>query len=181
MGGSSARGGRGKGRSSVGIHIQEHTTPPPSIGVTAPAPVSIAATAAMLVVLATPAVPATPATPATLSAREFYIAKLDVKDAVELAALAGGFSFEDDGGEACVRASEGGRGSVGSGDRGFHVGVGEVVVEYCVGAGGGAWMVDGFGYLEVGDRGVNGCGGDMVGEAVSDDSRGGGGKEEERE
>ncbi|GAB2215854.1 hypothetical protein Droror1_Dr00020259 [Drosera rotundifolia] len=56
MGRSLARGGRGKERSSVGIHIQEHTTPPPSIGVAAPAPVCIAATAAMLVVPTTPAV-----------------------------------------------------------------------------------------------------------------------------
>ncbi|GAB2236056.1 hypothetical protein Droror1_Dr00027786 [Drosera rotundifolia] len=35
----SARGGRGKGPSSGGIHIQEQTTPPPFIGVAAPAPV----------------------------------------------------------------------------------------------------------------------------------------------
>ncbi|GAB2248659.1 hypothetical protein Droror1_Dr00008541, partial [Drosera rotundifolia] len=40
----SARVGRGKGGSAVGIHIQEHTTPPPSIGDAAPAPVCTPAT-----------------------------------------------------------------------------------------------------------------------------------------
>ncbi|GAB2220914.1 hypothetical protein Drorol1_Dr00012073 [Drosera rotundifolia] len=54
----SARGGRGKGRSLVGIHIQEQTTPPPSIA----APATTAT-------LDVPVVPAVGATPATLSVR----------------------------------------------------------------------------------------------------------------
>ncbi|GAB2265559.1 hypothetical protein Dimus_000602, partial [Dionaea muscipula] len=91
----STRGGRGKGRSSIGIHIQEHTTPPPSISVAVPTPVCTPATAAtsapvctptlatmsavpvmsamptmpalpaMPVVPSTPAVPAMPAVPTT--------------------------------------------------------------------------------------------------------------------
>ncbi|GAB2276065.1 hypothetical protein Dimus_010806, partial [Dionaea muscipula] len=63
-GGHSTRGGRGKGRSSVGIHIQEHTTPPPSIGVAALTPVCIPATADTSAPVCTPVVPATPSTPA---------------------------------------------------------------------------------------------------------------------
>ncbi|GAB2295955.1 hypothetical protein Dimus_030103 [Dionaea muscipula] len=51
------------GRSSVGIHIQEHTTPPPSIGVAAPTPVCIPATTKTSPPMCTPIVPATPSTP----------------------------------------------------------------------------------------------------------------------
>ncbi|GAB2226782.1 hypothetical protein Droror1_Dr00008573 [Drosera rotundifolia] len=51
----SARGGKRKGLSSVHIHIEEHTTSPPSIGFAAPAPVCTPATLVGFTTSSTPA------------------------------------------------------------------------------------------------------------------------------
>ncbi|GAB2261005.1 hypothetical protein Droror1_Dr00011860, partial [Drosera rotundifolia] len=63
----SARGGRGKGPSLGGIHIQKQTTPPSSIGVAAPAPVFTPTTAAGFTTPIAPAHAFASATPNPIS------------------------------------------------------------------------------------------------------------------